>query len=77
MSGPGPKTTPARVGGFLVRATSPGITIERTWDHLGLRASRSDDVIFTGTPVPYEATTGLAAPRARAARCSWPGTRSP
>jgi alkylation response protein AidB-like acyl-CoA dehydrogenase len=53
---------PARVGGFLVRATSPGITIERTWDHLGLRASRSDDVIFTGTPVPYEATTGLAEP---------------
>jgi alkylation response protein AidB-like acyl-CoA dehydrogenase len=53
---------PARVGGFLVRATSPGIAIERTWDHLGLRASRSDDVIFTGTPVPYEATTGLAEP---------------
>jgi alkylation response protein AidB-like acyl-CoA dehydrogenase len=56
---------PAQVGGFLVRATSPGITIERTWDHLGLRASRSDDVIFTGTPVPYEATTGLAEPAPR------------
>jgi alkylation response protein AidB-like acyl-CoA dehydrogenase len=56
---------PARVGGFLVRAGSPGITIERTWDHLGLRASRSDDVIFTGTPVPYEATTGLAEPAPR------------
>ena len=26
----------ARVGGFLVRADSPGITIERTWDHLAL-----------------------------------------
>ena len=56
---------PARVGGFLVRAGAPGITIERTWDHLGLRASRSDDVIFTGTPVPYEATTGLAEPAPR------------
>ena len=53
---------PARVGGFLVRADSPGITIERTWDHLGLRASRSDDVIFSGTPVPAEATTGLSEP---------------
>src|ERR1700742_3044262 len=53
---------PARVGGFLVRAGSPGISIERTWDHLGLRASRSDDVIFAGTPVPHEATTGLAEP---------------
>ena len=36
---------PARVGSFLVRTDSPGISIERTWNHLGLRASRSDDVI--------------------------------
>jgi alkylation response protein AidB-like acyl-CoA dehydrogenase len=50
----------AKVGNFLVRSDSPGITIERTWDHLGLRASRSDDVIFTSTPVPFGATTGLA-----------------
>jgi alkylation response protein AidB-like acyl-CoA dehydrogenase len=53
---------PARVGSFLVRADSPGISIERTWDHLGLRASRSDDVIFTGTPVPPSATAGLHEP---------------
>ena len=37
-------------GGFLVRSDAPGISIERTWDHLGLRASRSDDVLFAGTP---------------------------
>ena len=55
---------PARVGGFLVQADSPGITIEPTWDHLGLRASRSDDVIFAGTPVPADAVTGLAEPTA-------------
>jgi alkylation response protein AidB-like acyl-CoA dehydrogenase len=55
---------PARVGGFLVRADSPGITIEPTWDHLGLRGSRSDDVIFAGTPVPADAVTGLAEPAA-------------
>jgi alkylation response protein AidB-like acyl-CoA dehydrogenase len=54
--------TPARVGGFLVRSDSPGITIEPTWDHLGLRASRSDDVIFADTPVPADAITGLAEP---------------
>jgi alkylation response protein AidB-like acyl-CoA dehydrogenase len=42
--------------GFLVRSDSPGISIKRTWDHLGLRASRSDDVLFAGAPaVP---TTG-------------------
>jgi alkylation response protein AidB-like acyl-CoA dehydrogenase len=53
---------PARVGSFLVRSDSPGITIEPTWDHLGLRASRSDDVIFAGTPVPADAVAGLAQP---------------
>ena len=48
-----------RVGSFLVRGDAPGLTIERTWDHLGLRASRSDDVIFEATPaVP----AGLDAP---------------
>ena len=50
-----------RVGGFLVRGDGPGITIERTWDHMGLRASRSDDVILTGAPAT--GTTGLDAPR--------------
>jgi alkylation response protein AidB-like acyl-CoA dehydrogenase len=39
-----------RAGSFLVRNDAPGITIERTWDHLGLRASRSDDVTFDATP---------------------------
>jgi alkylation response protein AidB-like acyl-CoA dehydrogenase len=53
---------PARVGSFLVRSDSPGITIEPAWDHLGLRASRSDDVIFDRTPVPAEAVAGLAQP---------------
>jgi alkylation response protein AidB-like acyl-CoA dehydrogenase len=39
-----------RAGSFLVRNDAPGITIERTWDHLGLRASRSDDVTFDASP---------------------------
>ena len=56
-----------RVGSFLVRSGSPGITVEPTWDHLGLRASRSDDVIFDGTPVPGDAVIGLAEPAPRAA----------
>jgi alkylation response protein AidB-like acyl-CoA dehydrogenase len=53
---------PPRVGNFLVRSDSPGITIERTWDHLGLRASRSDDVIFDRTMVPDRAVAPLAEP---------------
>jgi alkylation response protein AidB-like acyl-CoA dehydrogenase len=52
----------ARVGSFLVRSDSPGITIEPTWDHLGLRASRSDDVILAGTTVPADAVVDLAEP---------------
>jgi alkylation response protein AidB-like acyl-CoA dehydrogenase len=55
---------PARVGGFIVAAGSPGITIEPTWDHLGLRASRGDDVIFAATPVPDGQVAGLAEPGA-------------
>ena len=56
-----------RVGSFLVRGGSPGITVEPTWDHLGLRASRSDDVIFDRTPVPGDAVIGLAGPALQAA----------
>jgi alkylation response protein AidB-like acyl-CoA dehydrogenase len=62
----------ARVGGteeargFLVRGGAPGITIERTWDHLGLRATRSDDMLFDRTPaIP---TTGT---QRRLAFLSW------
>jgi alkylation response protein AidB-like acyl-CoA dehydrogenase len=50
-----------QVGAFLVRGDAPGIAIERTWDHLGLRASRSDDVIFDGAPA--HGHTGLEVPR--------------
>ncbi|MEU8233690.1 acyl-CoA dehydrogenase family protein [Actinoplanes sp. NPDC048967] len=55
---------PVRTGAFLVRTDSPGITVERTWDHLGLRASRSDDVTFDRVPVPLGATLELAEPGA-------------
>nr|WP_239071436.1 acyl-CoA dehydrogenase family protein [Amycolatopsis sp. SID8362] len=54
-----------RVGGFLVRADAPGITIEPTWDHLGLRASASHDVVFTDVSVPAEAIAGLSTPDAQ------------
>jgi alkylation response protein AidB-like acyl-CoA dehydrogenase len=51
-----------RAGAFLVRTDSPGITVDRTWSHLGLRASRSDDVTFDRVRVPYEATIFAADP---------------
>ena len=59
---------PTRVGSFLVRADpvtgTPGLSIESTWDHLGLRASRSDDVLLDGVRVPLDATAGLTDPSA-------------
>ncbi len=43
-----------RVGPFLVKAGSPGITIDPAWDHLGMRATVSHAVTFTETPVPAD-----------------------
>ena len=48
-----------RVGDFVVVAGAPGVTVEPTWDHLGLRASRSDDVVFVDTPVAADHAVGL------------------
>ena len=46
---------PPLVGSFLVRGDTPGITVEQTWDHLGLRATRSDDVLLNDVRVPRDA----------------------
>jgi alkylation response protein AidB-like acyl-CoA dehydrogenase len=48
--------TETRVGLFLVPAGLPGTRIEETWNHLGLRASGSHDVIFEDVvfPLDYE-----------------------
>lgn len=43
-----------RVGQFLVPAGLPGTRIVETWDHLGLRASGSHDVIFDDVVFPLE-----------------------
>ncbi|MDB5566766.1 MAG: acyl-CoA dehydrogenase, partial [Tardiphaga sp.] len=43
-----------RVGLFLVPAGLPGTTIVETWDHLGLRASGSHDVVFDDVVFPLD-----------------------
>ena len=40
-----------RVGLILVPADARGISIVETWDHLGLRASGSHDVVFDGAVI--------------------------
>ncbi len=53
-----------RVGNFLVRSGSPGIHIEPVWDHLGMRATVSHEVIFRDTPVPEDHAVDVRAPEA-------------
>ena len=43
-----------RVGGWLVHRDTPGWRIEETWDHTGLRASGSHDVVFEDAVVPED-----------------------
>lgn len=42
-----------RMGNFVVPADAPGVEVVPTWDHLGLRASGSDDVLLHDVLVPH------------------------
>ncbi|WP_405806701.1 acyl-CoA dehydrogenase family protein [Streptomyces sp. NBC_01187] len=53
---------PVRVGTFVVRSGSSGLRVEETWDHVGLRASRSDDVVLDGVRVEADDVIGLDVP---------------
>jgi len=44
-----------RVGHVIVPAGAPGITWVETWDHLGLRASNTHDVIYDEVALPADA----------------------
>ncbi len=51
-----------RIGLLLVSAGLPGTTIVETWDHLGLRASGSHDVVFDDVLVPFDHEIDLRKP---------------
>lgn len=48
-----------RLGVFLVDRHSPGIRVVESWDHLGLRASHSHEVIFQDVALPAEHAVDL------------------
>lgn len=48
-----------RVGEFLVPLDSPGVRIDPTWNHIGLRASGSHDVVLEDVFVPLDHGTDL------------------
>lgn len=52
-----------RVGNFLVKAGSPGVTIEPAWDHLGMRATVSHAMHFTDTPTALDHAVDLRLPQ--------------
>jgi alkylation response protein AidB-like acyl-CoA dehydrogenase len=53
-----------RVGQFLVEAGTPGYHVVETWDHLGLRASGSHDVVLEGAIIPTAHAVDLGKPDA-------------
>lgn len=48
-----------QVGSFVVEAGSPGLAIDPTWDHIGMRASGSHDVILDEVFVPADRVFAL------------------
>lgn len=47
-----------RVGHVIVPGDDPGVDVVRTWDHLGMRASSTHDVIYADVRVPYDHFSG-------------------
>jgi alkylation response protein AidB-like acyl-CoA dehydrogenase len=62
-----------RIGNFLVAADSPGITIVPAWDHLGMRATVSHEIVFDDTPIPADHAVDVRLPAAWAPK---PGDNS-
>lgn len=56
------------VGQFLVPMQRSGVRIEETWDHLGMRASGSHDVVFEDVALPADHAIDLRAPKEWATR---------
>jgi alkylation response protein AidB-like acyl-CoA dehydrogenase len=51
-----------RVGNFLVAPHSAGIKVLPAWDHLGMRATVSHEVVFDATPIPLEHAVDIRKP---------------
>jgi alkylation response protein AidB-like acyl-CoA dehydrogenase len=47
------------IGHVIVPGDTPGITVIRTWDHLGLRASSTHDIVYENVEVPAENFPGV------------------
>ena len=52
-----------RTGFWLVPAVSEGVRVVETWDHLGLRASASHDVLLESVAVPADYAVDIRLPK--------------
>ncbi|MCZ0755150.1 acyl-CoA dehydrogenase family protein [Anoxybacillus sp. J5B_2022] len=60
------------VGNFLIPKTAPGLQIEATWDTLGMRGTRSDDLILEKVEVDETALVEiLHSPQAKGRAQGW------
>jgi len=60
-----------RVGVWLVPADAPGIQVIESWDHLGMRASASHEVVLSAVRVPADHAVDLRAPSQWATSDAW------
>jgi alkylation response protein AidB-like acyl-CoA dehydrogenase len=62
-----------RVGHFLVPHDAPGQRVERSWDHLGMRSTASDELLLNDVRVPADHAVDLRRPAEWQARTQNPG----
>jgi alkylation response protein AidB-like acyl-CoA dehydrogenase len=62
------------IGHVIVPGDAPGITVIRTWDHLGLRASSTHDIVYQDVEVPAENFPGVPASKAAESAAMYAGT---
>ncbi len=55
----------------IVPGDDPGVRVERTWDHLGQRATSTHDVIYADVRLPLDRFRGV--PQSQLARQDFPG----
>jgi alkylation response protein AidB-like acyl-CoA dehydrogenase len=51
-----------RTGQFLVPADTPGLQVRRSWNHLGMRATASDEVLLDEVLIPLDHAVDLRPP---------------
>jgi alkylation response protein AidB-like acyl-CoA dehydrogenase len=59
------------IGDFLIPRSQAGLTIEETWDTLGMRGTRSDDLILESVEVPFEALVERKQKKEKPAAQGW------